>query len=239
MRYYAVLVPQQGNPEISLRKESYTVGEVLVLNCTSAPAHPPPSVLWLINGHEVSNHVSFQFFLLHLAQFLFQVVWAENSFLGKNACECKCTCGPEPCLMFSHTVLLRSIHHWETSFLDSRILLPLGDVQRFSQDCSESERTVQSLNLLGYACFPNSNNQTSDAINLSKTTWQVAWVLCVSLPKLGNKMNCRISPETWPQPWLHYYWSFVARDAILFYLPSCLIPLGRATWNASRFWLTD
>lgn len=59
--YDNVTEKQQGDPQITLRKAAYAVGEVLELNCTSEPARPSPAVTWLLNSKEVSLSLIVQF----------------------------------------------------------------------------------------------------------------------------------------------------------------------------------
>lgn len=52
--FFSPTEKQQGDPQITLRKAAYAVGEVIELNCTSEPARPSPAVTWLLNSKEVS-----------------------------------------------------------------------------------------------------------------------------------------------------------------------------------------
>lgn len=44
---------QTEDPQITLWKEEYTVGERLEVNCTSGASKPTPEVTWLLNGRQV------------------------------------------------------------------------------------------------------------------------------------------------------------------------------------------
>ncbi|EEB18968.1 beat protein, putative [Pediculus humanus corporis] len=52
-----VFEKQHGDPQITLRKAAYAVGEVLELNCTSEPARPSPAVTWLLNSKELRKPI--------------------------------------------------------------------------------------------------------------------------------------------------------------------------------------
>ena len=43
-----------GLPRIDGAKKHYSVGELALLNCTSAKSKPAPKLTWYINGHPVS-----------------------------------------------------------------------------------------------------------------------------------------------------------------------------------------
>ncbi|KAK6628853.1 hypothetical protein RUM43_002669 [Polyplax serrata] len=60
-----VFEKQQGDPQITLRKAAYAVGEVIELNCTSEPARPSPAVTWLLNSKELPNKRQGSGHLLH------------------------------------------------------------------------------------------------------------------------------------------------------------------------------
>ncbi|XP_049789792.1 uncharacterized protein LOC126195287 [Schistocerca nitens] len=48
-----VIQPQRWPPLVSVGRPVYTAGETLRANCTTSPARPAPSVVWLLNGHKI------------------------------------------------------------------------------------------------------------------------------------------------------------------------------------------
>ncbi|XP_017769516.1 PREDICTED: nectin-1-like, partial [Nicrophorus vespilloides] len=48
-----VIEPQNRDPIVTFNKGTYEIGEILLANCTTAPARPPPHITWLINGEKV------------------------------------------------------------------------------------------------------------------------------------------------------------------------------------------
>ncbi|RZF40427.1 hypothetical protein LSTR_LSTR011197 [Laodelphax striatellus] len=54
-REMTVVQSQMEDPRISFRKPTYSVGDWIEVNCTSAPANPTPHVTWLLNGKQVEK----------------------------------------------------------------------------------------------------------------------------------------------------------------------------------------
>ncbi|XP_063224958.1 uncharacterized protein LOC134532470 [Bacillus rossius redtenbacheri] len=50
-----VVVPQRSDPAVSVRRGTYSTGDVLEANCTSSPARPVPHVAWFVDGKRVNE----------------------------------------------------------------------------------------------------------------------------------------------------------------------------------------
>ncbi|CAG9766357.1 unnamed protein product [Ceutorhynchus assimilis] len=56
-----IIDPQEDDPKITFRKETYYIGEMLEANCTTSPAKPPPHITWLINDEKVRDSLTKSF----------------------------------------------------------------------------------------------------------------------------------------------------------------------------------
>uniref|UniRef100_A0A182Q9I8 Ig-like domain-containing protein n=1 Tax=Anopheles farauti TaxID=69004 RepID=A0A182Q9I8_9DIPT len=50
-----VMLPQKGPPTIEFAKKQLYYGDMLIANCTTSRARPPPHITWLINGKQVDD----------------------------------------------------------------------------------------------------------------------------------------------------------------------------------------
>ena len=48
---------------------NYKPGDVLSLNCTSAPSNPPANLKWLLNDQPVSTNFAFLFLLFYISNY--------------------------------------------------------------------------------------------------------------------------------------------------------------------------
>ncbi|KAL1494451.1 hypothetical protein ABEB36_010049 [Hypothenemus hampei] len=53
-----IIDPQSDDPQITFRKDTYSIGEVLEANCTTSPSKPPPHITWLINDEKVQESLT-------------------------------------------------------------------------------------------------------------------------------------------------------------------------------------
>ncbi|XP_066139914.1 uncharacterized protein [Euwallacea fornicatus] len=56
-----IIDPQDRDPQITFKKETYYIGEMLEANCTTSPSSPPAHITWFINDEKVQDSLTKSF----------------------------------------------------------------------------------------------------------------------------------------------------------------------------------